>query len=72
MRAECPNFREKIIPLETNFDAPDLGLSDPIRYMLNAEVQVSGWCPLKSIADNNNWNTIKSLSLRLSSTLLRP
>lgn len=40
MRLECPKFREKIMPIETNFDAPDLGLDDPVRYMLNAEVQV--------------------------------
>lgn len=40
MRAACPNFREKIVPIESNFDAPDLGLHEVVRNMLIGEVQV--------------------------------
>lgn len=44
MRATCPNFREKVVPIESNFDAPDLGLLEIVRDTLIAEVQVSFYC----------------------------
>lgn len=41
MRVECPNYRDIIVPIESNFDAPDLGLDEATRAKLNLEVQVS-------------------------------
>lgn len=40
MRVACPDYKEKIIPIESNFDTPDLGLHEVVRNMLLAEVQV--------------------------------
>lgn len=41
MRLECPNYRQKIIPIETNFDADDLDLNESVRKMLREEVEVN-------------------------------
>lgn len=49
MRMECPNFRDIIIPVESNFDAPDLGLPDAVRTMLCAEVQVRRMLKISSL-----------------------
>lgn len=54
MRVECPDYREKIVPIESNFDAPDLGLDDVIREKLNREVQVSYCITKYRNKDNSN------------------
>lgn len=52
MRVACPNFREIIIAIESNFDAPDLGLPEVLRNVLVSEVQVSGGGPIVYMNSN--------------------
>lgn len=49
MRAECPNYKDIIVPIESNIDAPNLGLDEATREKLFAEVQVSESIKIASI-----------------------